>query len=733
MRKLMLPRSRRSPTAVEEGALMLDAVVQEEQDDDDESHDYDSFGSLPKGEISRRIRTGIGRKSRSLVSTPQGMRLNNSSIDDGSSTVRRAAVAMDSRLFRRRRHRPQNYPRDPPTQGSNSSSNKRSTRDQIQTAEDRHDMHDDRSFHSYYDRISSSERRSRMTGYRPSHSFSSSQMSDETQQDDLEQELEEHPQRRVQPFRAIDSNNQLPPRPLQPGERPQPRLSRSGSLSMSGGSSTTSSEDVVIYLPEDSKYLLYGHSDWAELPTQKTDPELGQIRQRFLRQNSSLSSNHSIPDGSVMPGSNSRLGPLYSNEDELDTEGLPKGFFRRKDGVIQSFGSSNESSSRRKPRYVKRPSQHDQRTQYTEEKDDQTTEWSETRSTGPGESIDATKYGTPMAWLPDQNGNAGSTVSYTNNDSTYETYNHESTVQSEVESDRNKDNGLMFALVRSFEETFGEFQSGNRRNNSKSVDQRRGSSNDNKSVVSNASTPSSIRRAKIKPTAVPPAKMAMESSRSTTIHHTAPHVPIVPGKWGFDPARHNSFSESEGYDDSTITTKESKMPRNRAIVDVSPLPQNERPLYLEPLAEEQFDQYQPVPETNGMLEDPDNSILQTQNKEEMEQQPNVDPYLEHDEKYVRKDDRSFQNPVEPVYEYPEPTRRGDRVPEMVPGGGATGAPSVVSDISSLPKPMDTDRNFVDFASTNGYGGFSVDDNVTGFIDKMALALRLAIFQPNGCR
>jgi hypothetical protein len=37
------------------------------------------------------------------------------------------------------------------------------------------------------------------------------------------------------------------------------------------------------------------------------------------------------------------------------------------------------------------------------------------------------------------------------------------------------------------------------------------------------------------------------------------------------------------------------------------------------------------------------------------------------------------------------------------------------------------------SSKNGYGGFTVEDNITGFIDKMAVALRQAVFQQaKGC-
>lgn len=721
MRRLVLPLSNRSPEVVEEGELMLDSQALSnpqnkvrKDEDDDESHDYDSLGSLPKGEIARRIRREVAGKRRAFAPNPQGIRLNNNSVDS-SSTVRRAAVAMDPRMNHRR---PRIHPQDPPSKGN--SSRESMSRSHSQEGRDANDV--ERRF---------ARGRPRIAGYPTSSAESSSSQLSSEFREQLERELDGQNytegdlrfngpiiKRPPRPPKGTGDNAgaKIAPKRGAIGVRAQPQVARRDSLSLSENSSMTS--DAPVYSQEDSTYLLYGYADWAELPTHETDAELKNIRQRFLRQNSSLSSNHSNPGNFAMPRKKSNQH--YSDEDQPDTEGLPTGFYRRKDGVIQSFGSSNSSSSKNNSRYTKEILIQQDR---ESSRNDNNTKGEGNQSIDAEKSIDSTKYGTPMAWLPESNSIVASTVSSTNNDSTLQTDNNESTLQSEAES---TNNGFVSAIVQSFEETMNEFRTGIRRKKSKEIERAKDASS-----VSTASTPSSIRRAKVKSTAAAEAAaIAMRSSRPSQSH-----IPPVPRGWEFDPKSHPSFSESEGYDDSTITTKESRMPTNRAIVDVSRLPEEERPEYLEPAPSKQLVGHHPIRDSNQRMDGVANSILLAKrsgegaNRQRQDQQ-----HLAPRERYARQDESSFRKAAEDgaAEYYPEPTRRGDRVPEMIPSKGAVAAPSVVSDISSLPKARDH-NNLVDFASINGYGGLSVDDNITGFIDKMALALRLAVFQPNGCR
>jgi hypothetical protein len=528
-------------------------------------------------------------------------------------------------------------------------------------------------------------------------------------------------------------------------DRARPQVRRRDNLSASESSSMSS--DAPIYSQEDSTYLLHGYADWAELPTDQNDTDLEQIRQRFLRQDSSFSSNPSRTDS--VAKSSRRRNRMDLRLDSPDRAGLPAGFYRRKDGVIHSLKSSNDSSSNQSSRYTEEIKFHDSQGQ---DKSNEAAEGDEAanRSIDPGNSKDSTKYGTPMAWLPDRNSVTDSVASDTKNESTYQTSIIDSTIPTEVRNDNNSSNkGLVSALVRSFEETINEFRTGVRRseeyNATETTNKKQTKETSDESIVSTAvstvSTPSVIRKAKGKATAAAAAAVAAALAKRSTLprqqYTPRPQVPPVPSGWGFDPAGHSSFSESEGYDDSTITTKESRMPKYRAIVDVSDLPEEERPEYLDPvMSDEQHIAEVTVPPsfpTNRKVENEENSILQPRRIGETYHQQMQWHALQPNLYNPHQAQRSVpNNAISEIAYFPEPTRKGDMVPEMVSGRGAAVAPSVVSDISSLPRSKA--NNFLDFTSLNAYGGgLSVDDNITGFIDKMALALRLAVFQPNGCR
>jgi hypothetical protein len=734
-------------------------------------------------------------------------------------------VALDPRLLHRRQFRPQRHPRDPPSRESNNPGS-RDSRDQNFAKEE--DVRE----HYVGHRVRPKNRRvqgcnqsrlksasPRITDCGPWDGSSSSHFSDEIREE-LEMDYAKQPIREGN-HRIGALARKLPPRMSNSlvghmvqaqasGGMPRPRMGRAqsnpqfqrrGSLSASESSSLSS--DAPIYSQEDSTYLLYGNADypdWAELATDQNDLELQQIRRRFLRQDSSLSSNPSRTDS--VESWNKRGDRMYLRTGSPDTEGLPAGFYRRKDGVIQSFGSSKDSSSKRSPRYTNEIKSHDLQEQETAE-----INGTESRTIDPGNSKDSTKYGTPMAWLPDSSIVVESTVSDTNNESTLPTFNDETMIPTEVDNNKDDNKGLVSSLVRSFEDTINEFRTGLRRSvGTQAVDDQNKTQTkimrDDiivSTAVSTVSTPLTIRKAKVKATAAAAAAVAAALAKRSTpsrqrrqqqqqihqqqvhqvqpvqqqpvqqqpgqqqihqvqqqLHHQQqihqvqqqqqqvqrPQVPPVPSGWGFDPAGHPSFSESEGYDDSTITSKESRMPQIRAVVDVSHLPAVERPEYLEPVMEEQQmfaeSTFPPSFYINRKMDEEENSVLQPhrngesypQNKQWHAPQPELyNPYQK-----MSSLPKNFA--MSSCAYFPEPTRRGDKVPELVPGGGTAAmatTTSVVSDISSLPRSKM--NNFMDFASMNGYGGMVGvgNDNITGFFDKMALALRLAVFQPNGCR
>ncbi|KAL3923128.1 MAG: hypothetical protein SGILL_001831 [Bacillariaceae sp.] len=194
------------------------------------------------------------------------------------------------------------------------------------------------------------------------------------------------------------------------------------------------------------------------------------------------------------------------------------------------------------------------------------------------------------------------------------------------------------------------------------------------------------------------------------------------------------------YDDSTITTKDASVMNKRAIIDTSRVPEDERADYMEAAGVQKihfhtlharrkestadfvdFSCSKHSSERKVLAEQSDDGLFN-----ELEEQVELEQTIE----------TKHEKHVEFGGTYPEPTRRGDRVPELIsPMRYATANPmTVVSDISSLRSPKSKDDAFFDGNSTmNGYGGFTVEDNITGFLDKMVFSIRRAIFDSNGCK
>jgi hypothetical protein len=278
---------------------------------------------------------------------------------------------------------------------------------------------------------------------------------------------------------------------------------------------------------------------------------------------------------------------------------------------------------------------------------------------------------------------------------------HESTIQKTIEKEENQRNeSLVATFVRSFEEQIEQFRTGfpltGAEDREKERDRKERAKARESSVSSKNSNSSSIRRAKVK---------GYEHQKS--LIPATEGKPLLSREWELD-------SDTHEYDDSTITTRESQMKNRKAIIEMNP---------HELDADGRLDPPAPTPRTK---EDAENSLLLLQRYKERQQRGYEHQNLpaENVDKEILGEKRVGFGGV-----FPEPTRGGHRVPELVSRDTVMPS-SVVSDISFHPKS----KEFID-SSKDGRGGVTITDNVTGFIDKMALALRLAVFQPasSGCK
>jgi hypothetical protein len=470
--------------------------------------------------------------------------------------------------------------------------------------------------------------------------------------------------------------------------------------SLSDSMASSMSSGAPIYTPEDSRFLLAENEgdDWAELPTHRDDPELREIRKQFLRQDTSTVSSNGSLGNSTLTSRSSKL-----RQANRDTEGLPDGFYRRKDGVILSMESSVGSSTNR------------QSTRYT----NSITEASAIEATV--ETRETNKYAMDVSDIEEENSIIASTLT--------------ETIVTENDSKHNindgQRNGLVAAFAQSFEDQIYYIRTGKQRDPTKvhktPLNTQRAKVKGG-SAASSTSTPSSVRKAKVKHSA------HLDGQATAKTRHLQ-KVPPLPSTTQDRPpvplGMQNLDEQTSGseYDDSTITTKDTAMQAKRAIIDTSRIPEEDRAVYLRcpspqdpPTAP-----IQPARRKEVATDSIDLAKRQSDRKTALAV-PSDDGFF-HSSKTSQKSKKT----VGFAGAYPEPTRRGDRVPELIsPSNGATNLPSVVSDISSLPRPK-SKESFFDMSSKNGYGGFTVEDNITGFIDKMAVALRQAVFQQaKGC-
>ena len=471
--------------------------------------------------------------------------------------------------------------------------------------------------------------------------------------------------------------------------------------------STSSTASSGPKYPGDGDFNM-GEEDWADFPTQKSDPDLKNIRRQFLSQNSSLSSKSSR---SAMKRHKSHRRKKLVGDEPKDMEGLPPGFYRRKDGVILSFDSSADSSSELYRRYESSGNISLDIVDEEETKMESSlgeTDYLESLINDP---IVRSRY--QLAELADdysahdETDNQESTINDSNTQPRFQEEDgdnsiHESTVNDTIENEGNQRNeSLVTALVRSFEEQMEQFRTGFPLTGVEDRVKERARKERAKvrepSVSSKNSNSSSIRRAKVK---------GYEEQKSPG--PTTEGKPLLSREWELD-------SDTHEYDDSTITTRESQMKNRKAIIEMNPY-EIDADGGLDP----------PKPNPTRIQEDAENSLLLLQRYKETQQQlyEHQTVPAEHVDKEIVGEKRVGFGGV-----FPEPTRGGYRVPELVSRDTVMPG-TVVSDISSHPKSKES----ID-SSKYGHDGVNVTDNVTGFIDKMALALRLAVFQPasSGCK
>jgi hypothetical protein len=517
---------------------------------------------------------------------------------------------------------------------------------------------------------------------------------------------------------------------------------------------------------------------------QSNDPELEVIRRKFLQPDSwSYASSTSSYRGNATNWT-SYIDP-YKEEEGI--EGLPAGYCRRKDGVIMSVASSVNSAQdferydytskllaetigelniRHADEHLQMDSSSSQSTTSCTDKRTNSTSTHNNSSSEHSNSMTGCKAGTRSM--------ATTTTK---------------------QEDRNV--SLLATIVQSFEEQIDNIRSSLDLNAKTSVGTasfenrakvRQGQFSSNRSATSD-----SIRRAKVKSDCTGSKdserkSMLKEPSGATLQELERGSTPILVSSNDNDARRlGDDVSHSRTFDDSTITTKASYAERLNAEVDISHLQRYEKGSFegdpaldqsSNPLGSArtrtQYEQQQQQQQHQQQQHQQQQHQKQHQQQQQQQQQlplrqKQLPPQKQQQQQQQstaatatmlgidsinpHADDKSListakeQEEMEEMYNrllpfkrkvgfsgiYPELTRKGDRVPELVTHH-VPGSVSVISDLSStIPRSKAYAQSSESLRHGKEAGGTGVStDMFGGFFDKLTLACRLAVFQPNGC-
>lgn len=442
------------------------------------------------------------------------------------------------------------------------------------------------------------------------------------------------------------------------------------------------------------------------------EADLESIRRRFLK-NDSQSASSSSSWG--VAGSRHVNDDVNDNDNEggddeaktRDTEGLPPGFYRRTDGVIFSFDSSSAGGSR-----VSR-ARYDSSFQMGNEEED-------------GNSTLGTSA---QKWNPPTGKGARESKMAT------------MAIISPPQVRRKKEVPSIDSSVR----------------RAKSIKM------NGNSAKSASVTNSSFRGTKI----------GSSKSKGPYSHSLLDEIRVEGTTLGDD-----SFSyTTQTYDDSTITTRDSGIAKLKALVDLSRMQMHELEKPKKTSKEEASrsgSKSQKAEHGDVRSPSPAAQLLKTQKKLEEQvrllQQKNEFKAESSTGKPTKRDGLWQSQPQEGTAtgavsdsateedislnktdskrvgfggEYPEPTPQGERVPEMLITHKANpGMPlnAIVSDISSAQSKQDSfssSSNGISYRlnpwTTGPPPAVVSDDMIGGFFDKLLLAFRLAVAEPNGCK